>query len=86
MASSDRLALALEQRVGGDGGAHLHRSMGASPSRIERRDARDGGVLILLGLSDRSLRTCTCPPGARATISVNVPPRSIEKDQRVIDE
>ena len=44
------VALALQQRVGGDGGAHLHRldqpgGMGSSASTPEHRlDAGDGGV------------------------------------------
>ncbi len=59
------LALALEQGVGGDGGAHLH--------RVERRlamlgkqptDAFDGGVVILLRIVGKELRgSAACRPG-----------------------
>jgi hypothetical protein len=55
------LALALEERVGGDGGAHLHRldllhRDGLALGNIEQvADARDGGVAIAPGIFRQEL-------------------------------
>ena len=55
------LALALEQRVGGDRGAHLHRADAAWRDRLAGReadevaDALDGGVAVGLGVFRQQL-------------------------------
>ena len=45
-------------------------------------DARHRGVTVGAGLSESSLRATSRPSGRRATMSVNVPPRSIQNSQR----
>ena len=79
------LALALEQRVGRDGGAHLHRldqpgGIGASSGDAEHGlDAGDRGVAVAAGvLAAAACGSTGCPSGSRATMSVKVPPRSIQ--------
>jgi hypothetical protein len=74
-----RLALALEQRVGGDGGAHLHRLDAVGRHRFvaaqpeEPADAGDRGVAVLLGVlgeelgrDERAVGAATDDVGERA--------------------
>ena len=81
-------AVALEQRVGRDRGAHLDRADALARDRRRRVRARAGRGSParrrrgrLPGYSDRSLCATREPSGARPITSVNVPPRSIQKSQ-----
>jgi hypothetical protein len=82
-----RFALALQQRVGGDRGAHLDRFDQACGNGLARRqaqqvaDAGDGGVAVLLRVLGQQLVGHEAPSGRRATMSVKVPPRSIQNCQ-----
>jgi hypothetical protein len=86
--SSVRLALALEQRVGGHRGAHLHALDLLGRDGLARRqaqqpaDALDRGVAVLLGVLGQQLVRVQAAVGARPTTSVKVPPRSIQNCQR----
>ena len=81
------LALALEQRIGRNGRAHLHgadaagrdRFAGLQPEQIA--DALHGGVGIGLGIFGQQLVRDKRAVGRRPTMSVKVPPRSIQKSQ-----
>ena len=87
------LAAAFQQGVGGHGGAHLHglrRCPGgigdlAGPSPSTLADAGDRGVAI--ALPDSRSAACgsraAAGPGSRATMSVKVPPRSIQNCQAI---
>ena len=83
-----RFARPLQERVGGDGRAHLHRvdqvgrdrfpfaESGAARGSPERRRPRS------VAGSPRAACASLCEPsGRRATTSVNVPPRSIQNCQ-----
>jgi hypothetical protein len=79
------VALALQQRVGGDGRAHLHCLDGARRDRCatlqaqQIADALHGRVAILLRvLRQQLVRDDFTGSGLRPTISVNVPPRSTQ--------
>ena len=84
------VAFALQQRIGGNRGAHF--DGGANPSAGDRLarthtqqppDTFDGGVPVGLGfLPDSSLWVTSPPSGRRPITSVNVPPRSIQNSQR----
>ena len=52
---------------------------GASPEQVP--DALDGGVVVTRRSSDSSLCVTSAPSGRRATMSVKVPPRSIQNCQ-----
>ena len=78
------VALAFEQRVGGDRGAHAHdvdevggqRAVGGKLEQFA--NALDRPRLRSSELSESSLWVRRAPSGRRATMSVNVPPRSIQ--------
>ena len=75
-------ALALEQGVGGDGRAHLHR-LDRAAARLgqDRRDPGQRRVLIAFRILRQQLADDRPAVRPCATISVKVPPRSIEKVQ-----
>ena len=80
----DRLAFALEQGVGRDGRADLHRV--DALSRVERAteclahpECRGRPRPAWSG--DNTLRMCSSPAGESPMTSVNVPPRSIQNCQ-----
>ena len=81
------LALALEQRIGGNGSAHLHRADLAGRDRLaafqaeQVADALHRGVGIGLRVFRQQLVRMSVPSGRRPTRSVKVPPRSIQKSQ-----
>ena len=81
------VALALQQRIGGDGRAHLH---GADALGRDRRAGRDAEqladalhrrVAIGAGVLRQQLVRDEPPSDRAATTSVKVPPRSIQKCQ-----
>ena len=85
------LALALEQRVGGDRGAHLHGADAAGRDRLALRSGRAGRGCPARrrrdrppGFSDSSLCAVSVPSGRRPTTSVKVPPRSIQKSHACV--
>ena len=84
MTSTRRLAAPLEQRVRRDGRAHLDgRDVPLACGRGGEQplDAGDGGVLVTPRIDGQSFSVLSSPDGARATTSVNVPPRSIQNSQ-----
>ena len=54
------------------------------PAGRAAADAGHGGVAVAAGFSDSSLWVDSRPSGSRATMSVKVPPRSIQNCQRAI--
>ena len=51
-----RLALALQQGIGRDGGAHLHRgNLAAARLGEDRGDSRDRGIVITFGIFGQQL-------------------------------
>ncbi len=78
------LSLALQQRVGRHGGAHPHRldlrDRDGPPSAVpsSARIPATAASRYRAGFSDSSLCVSRRPSGRRATMSVNVPPRSIQ--------
>jgi hypothetical protein len=61
------LALALQQRVGGDGRAHLHHQRRGRPPRLlgqDRLDPGRRGILILAGIVGQELAHHHRPSGA----------------------
>ena len=81
------LALALEQRIGGDRRAHFHRADVPGRdcfSRLQAKqvaDALHSGVGIGFGIFRQELVRDQRSVGRRPTTSVKVPPRSIQKSQ-----
>ena len=82
------LALALEQRIGRHRGAHLHRLDRLGRNRRpgakaeQMADAGERGVAVAARVLGKQLVRDEPPSGRLATISVNVPPRSIQNCQR----
>jgi hypothetical protein len=82
------VALALQQRVGGDGGAHPHRADAVRRHRLALRhaeqvaDALHCGVAIGFRVFRQQLVGMDRPGGSTPRTSVNVPPRSIQKSHR----
>jgi hypothetical protein len=90
VSSKRAVALALQQRIGGNRGAHLdgvdlfRRDALVTLDTQQVADALDGGILVGFRVFRQQLvRLERCRP-ARATRSVNVPPRSIQKSHLVI--
>ena len=82
------LALALEQRVGRDGRAHLDVADASGGNRLAGAEAEEiadrlhRGVVVGRGSPTAACAHAAAPRGSRAITSVNVPPRSIQKSQR----
>ena len=85
--SSVALALALEQRIGGDRRAHLDGADRGRGDRLARAqtqqvaNALHGGVAIGFRVVRQQLVGDERAVWGRPTTSVNVPPRSIQKSQ-----